>query len=67
MQIIALLVDQELGVTDNVDEQDMSDLQVEIVVGFRRHEPFLTRRPPSAHLFLTIRRRREKRAADFAM
>jgi hypothetical protein len=26
------------------------------VVGFRRHEPFLTRGPPSAYLFLTIRR-----------
>jgi hypothetical protein len=25
---------------------------MKIVVGVRRHEPFLTRRPPSAYLFL---------------
>jgi hypothetical protein len=30
----------------------MSDLQMETVVGFRRHEPFLTRGPPTAYLFL---------------
>jgi hypothetical protein len=48
-----LFLVQELGVTDDVDEQDMPDLQLEIVVGFRRHEPFLTRRPLSAYLFLT--------------
>src|SRR5438874_11475226 len=29
MQIIALLVDQELGVTNDVDEQNMRDLQVD--------------------------------------
>ena len=28
MRIIALLIDQELGVTDDVDEQDMGDLQM---------------------------------------
>ena len=48
---LLLLFVQELRVTDNVNEQDMSDRQMETVVGFRRHEPFLTRGPPSADLF----------------
>jgi hypothetical protein len=30
--------DQELRVTDDVHEKDDSDLKVEIVVGFRRHD-----------------------------
>jgi hypothetical protein len=39
VQPLLLFLVQELGVTDNVDEQHMPDLQMEIVVGFRRHEP----------------------------
>ena len=31
------MVDQELGVTDDVDEQDMPDLKAEIVVRCRRY------------------------------
>ena len=37
LQPLLLFFDQELGVTDNVDEEDMPDFEVEIVVGFRRH------------------------------
>jgi hypothetical protein len=31
----------------------MPDLQMETVVGFRRHELFLSGRKPTAYLFLT--------------
>ena len=37
VQPLLLFLVQELGVTNNVDEQNMSDLQVKIIVGFRRH------------------------------
>jgi hypothetical protein len=38
MQIIALLIDQELGVTDNVDEEHMRDFRTQfclLLVGHR--------------------------------
>jgi hypothetical protein len=37
-QPLLLFLVQELGVTYNVDEEDMSDLQMETVVGFQRHD-----------------------------
>ena len=37
MQIIALLIDQELGVTDDVDEEDMADLQFDLFFNFSGH------------------------------
>ena len=37
MQIIALLIDQELGVTDDVDEEDMGDLQFDLFLNFSGH------------------------------
>ena len=37
MQIIALLVDQELGVTDDVDEEDMADLELDLFLDLNGH------------------------------
>ena len=37
LEPLLLFLDQELGVTNNVDEQDMPDLEVKIIVGFQRH------------------------------
>ena len=37
MQIIALLIDQQLGVTDNVDEEDMRDLELDLFLNFTGH------------------------------
>ena len=37
MQIIALLINQELGVTDDVDEEDMTDLQFDLFFNFSGH------------------------------
>jgi hypothetical protein len=41
VQVIALLIDQQLGVSNDVDEQDMRDLQTQL--GFRdiAHEVLL--------------------------
>jgi hypothetical protein len=37
MQPLLLLFDQQLGVTNNIDEQDMPDLQSQLVVLFPGH------------------------------
>jgi hypothetical protein len=37
MQIIALLIDQELGVTDDVDEENVPDLQFDLFFNFSGH------------------------------
>ena len=48
---LLLFLDQELGVTNNVDEQDMPDLKVKIIVGFRRHHLCVAERRQAAYLF----------------
>ena len=37
MRIIALLIDQELGVTDDVDEQDMRDFELNLFLNLNGH------------------------------
>ena len=37
MQIMALLIDQELGVTDDVDEENVPDLQLDLLFNFSGH------------------------------
>ena len=37
MQIIALLIDQELGVTDDVDEEDVPYLKPNVLFRFSGH------------------------------
>jgi hypothetical protein len=37
VQPLLLLLDQELGVTDQIDEQNAPDLEAKIVLRFRRH------------------------------
>ena len=41
LQLLALLSDEQFGVTDDVDEKDMPDLESKIVLRFRRHSLFL--------------------------
>ena len=48
---LLLFLDQEFGVTNNVDEQDMPDLKVKIIVGFRRHHLCVAERRQAAYLF----------------
>ena len=38
-------------VTNNLDEEDMPDLKVKIVVGFRRHHLCVAERRQAAYLF----------------
>jgi hypothetical protein len=38
MQVITLLVDQEFGVTDYVDEKDLSDLKLNLLLNLCRHD-----------------------------
>jgi hypothetical protein len=40
---LLLLLDQELGITDDVDEQHMPNFESKIVVGFQRHHVSLAR------------------------
>ena len=42
VEALLLFLDQELGVTDDVDEQDMSDLEPKIVLRFRGHAVIFT-------------------------
>ena len=51
VQPLFLFLDQELGVTNNVDEQDMPDLKVKIIVGLRRHQLCVAERRQAAYLF----------------
>jgi len=51
VQPLLLFLDQEPGVTDDVDEQDMPDFQAQIVVGFRWHHLSLAGRTRAAYLF----------------
>ncbi len=37
MGIIALLIDQELRVTDDVDEQDMGDFELDLFLNLNGH------------------------------
>jgi hypothetical protein len=37
MQVIALLIDQEFRVTDNIDEKDMGDLKFDPLGNLARH------------------------------
>ena len=39
---LLLLLDQQLRITDDVDEEDMSDLEPKIVLRFRGHAVILT-------------------------
>ena len=34
---LSLLFDQELGIADQIDEQDVPDLKTKVLLGFRRH------------------------------
>jgi hypothetical protein len=36
-QALPLLLDQELGITDQIDEQHMPDFEAKILLGFSRH------------------------------
>ena len=37
MRIIALLIDQEFGVTDDVDEKDMGDFELDLFLNLNGH------------------------------
>ena len=51
---LLLFLDQELGVTDDVDEEDMPDLGVKIIaVGFRRHHSCVAEREAGCLSLLT--------------
>ena len=52
MQIIALLINQELGVTDDVDEEDMADLQPDLLFNLRQHPLTLPKNQPIDNLIL---------------
>jgi hypothetical protein len=54
-QPLLLLLVQGLGVTDDVDEENMPDFEAEIVVGFRRHRVSLAEESSSDHLLLRSR------------
>ena len=47
---LLLFLDQELGVTNYVDGEDMPDLKVKIIVGFRRHHLCVAERRQAAYL-----------------
>jgi hypothetical protein len=57
MQVIALLIDQELGVTDDVDEEDVGDLQPDLFFDFGGHSGSdLKLREPNYLLVLWVSR-----------
>jgi hypothetical protein len=43
LHLLALIIDEQFGVIDDVDEQDMPNLKTEIVVEFWRHHVSLAR------------------------